>query len=140
MVFMYYNNPTLFFTKVSPDKKAMWASILEKAWAKVKGNYINSEFGFFENGIYALTGVPVVRYQTNDITSTSDAEKAWEKIRAADAADYLMGAATAGAGNDQVFNDCGIAMSHAYSLLSAFSMKDSSGRIHKVVMFRNPWG
>jgi len=45
----------------------MWAAVLEKAWAKVKGNYVISEFGFFENGINALTGTPVIRYATNDI-------------------------------------------------------------------------
>ena len=96
---MHYNNPKLLYTKISLDKKAMWASLLEKAWAKVKGNYMISENGFFENGIYALTGTPVIRYQTADITNYADAEKAWEKIRAADAADYLMGAAT-GPGSD----------------------------------------
>ena len=138
MIWMYYNNPTLFYTKVSADKKAMWAAILQKAWAKVKGNYMTSEYGFFENGIYALTGTPVIRYQTADITSYGDAEKAWAKIRAADAADWLMGAAT-GAGSDQNFNDYGIALGHAYSLLTAFELVEGS-TVHKVVMFRNPWG
>lgn len=43
----------------------MWAAILEKAWAKVKGNYLIADGGLVENGLHALTGVPVFRYSTS---------------------------------------------------------------------------
>lgn len=59
---------------------------------------------------------------------------------AADAANYLMGAGTAGNGNDQENNGCGIAMSHAYSILAPFSMTDASGTVYKMYLIRNPWG
>jgi len=74
--------------------------LLEKAWAKVKGNYINSEGGLVENGLHSLVGVPVFRYETTFITSQDDAEIAFEILRSADAAGYLMGAGTAGSGNN----------------------------------------
>ena len=64
----------------------------------------------------------------------------WELMLAADTANYLMGAATAGNGNDQENNACGIAMSHAYSILAAFNMTDSSNVVHKMFLMRNPWG
>lgn len=51
-----------------------------------------------------------------------------------------MGTSTAGGGNDQVSNQCGIAQSHAYTILSAFTMTDSAGTAHKMAMIRNPWG
>jgi len=51
-----------------------------------------------------------------------------------------MGGGTAGGGDDQETNACGIAMSHAYSLISAFTMTDADGTAHDVLMFRNPWG
>ena len=50
-----------------------------------------------------------------------------------------MGAAT-GSGADSTYNVCGIANGHAYSILSAFDMKDASNTIHSVYMIRNPWG
>jgi len=37
----------------------MWLPILEKAWAKVKGSYTNSEGGWMTEGMRALTGAPV---------------------------------------------------------------------------------
>jgi len=64
----------------------------------------------------------------------------WDLIMAADAANYLMGAGTAGNGDDSQFNGCGIAMSHAYSILAAFNMTDASGIIYKMLLIRNPWG
>ena len=44
---------------------SMWAAVLEKAWAKVKGNYINAEGGLVENAFSSLVGVPVFRYKTS---------------------------------------------------------------------------
>lgn len=57
----------------------------------------------------------------------------------ADSLNYIMGAATSG-GTDSNYNSCGIAMSHAYSLISAFELKTSSTVDHKMYMIRNPWG
>lgn len=118
----------------------MWAAILEKAWAKVRGNYVNANGGIQMNAIHMLTGVPVFSYSTAAITDTTEAETAYNRILAADAAGYIMTAGTAGSGNDQVTNACGIAMSHAYSILAAFTMTDASGTAHKCYMIRNPWG
>ena len=59
-----YSNPELVFAQSSIDKRAVWAALLEKAWAKVKGNYVNSEGGLIENGLHSLVGVPVFRYET----------------------------------------------------------------------------
>jgi hypothetical protein len=46
-----------------------------------------------------------------------------------------MGAGTSGEGNDQVQNQCGIAKSHAYTIISTFIMDGE-----KMIMMRNPWG
>jgi hypothetical protein len=40
---------------------AMWAPVLEKAWAKIKGSYaIAGSGGFTSNGMRAILGVPVL--------------------------------------------------------------------------------
>ena len=90
------SNPKLVFGKPAADEKALWAAILEKAWAKLKGNYIISGGGLIENGIRHLVGIPVFRYETSEITTNSDAEAAFDILVAADAANYLMGAGTGG--------------------------------------------
>ena len=108
----------------------MWAAILEKTWAKIKGNYINADGGLIENGLHSLTGVPVFRYDAADISDANVAANFFRLLIAADAANYIMGAGTAGNGNNQILNSCGLAESHAYSILSAFTMTDSNGAIH----------
>ena len=51
-----------------------------------------------------------------------------------------MGMGTDGEGDDSMDNVCGIAKSHAYSLIGAFTMTDANGNDHDMVMVRNPWG
>jgi len=43
----------------------MWAPLLEKAWAKITGNYIQSDGGLPTNTIHALAGIPVFKYIFN---------------------------------------------------------------------------
>lgn len=56
------NNSHLLYGQISRDGSNIWGAILEKAWAKVKGNYLNAEGGFIANGLRALTGAPVFTY------------------------------------------------------------------------------
>lgn len=124
----------------------MWAPILEKAWAKVKGNYEMAEGGFSVSGLRAITGAPVFTYQTSDICTADcgdDQTVTPESIHAllteANDADFPMSAGTTG-GADTGRNDCGIATGHAYSILEPFTMTDGSGTEHLMLLMRNPWG
>ena len=60
-------------------------------------------------------------------------------MKAAEDAHYVLSATTAGTSDTQT-NECGITMSHAYSVLAAFTMTDSGGTAHKCLLVRNPWG
>lgn len=71
------DNAQAVFAKAAGDEKAMWAAIVEKAWAKVKGNYLIADGGLSENGLTALTGCPVFRYQTSDITDSTKVEETY---------------------------------------------------------------
>ena len=64
----------------------------------------------------------------------------WALLVEAEENNYIMGAGTDGDGDDSASNQCGIAKSHAYSLISAFTMTDSSNVDHKMLLIRNPWG
>lgn len=60
-ILVYTATQEHYFAPPGPSG-SLWAAIIEKGWAKVKGSYDNSEGGFFPNGIRALTGVPVFFY------------------------------------------------------------------------------
>lgn len=117
----------------------MWAPILEKAWAKIKGNYEASEGGFVVSGLRAITGAPVFYFNTADIGTEVSEQSVFDLMVAADAADYPMGAGTTG-GSDTGRNDCGIATGHAYSIIEPFVMTDASNVSHNMLLMRNPWG
>ena len=87
-------------------------------------------------GLRSLVGSPSIRV----VPDAATLDEAWGMIGAANDAGYIMGAGTAGSGNDQETNSCGIAMSHAYSLIAPFEMTDANGTVHQMLMFRNPWG
>lgn len=93
-----------------------------------------SEGGFAEEGIFALTGIPVFRYSTvvGDTTFI-------QTLLAADLNNNIMGANT-GSGGDTSKNICNISNSHAYSLLAVFNITATNGTKIPVLMIRNPWG
>lgn len=84
---------TLVFTQPDPVTGAMWSTILEKAWAKIAGNYELANGGYLENGLRSMTGVPVFTYWGDEILSDSDALTLWATMKAADDINYLLSAA-----------------------------------------------
>jgi hypothetical protein len=40
----------------------MWPPLIEKAWAKTIGNYIQADGGFSTNTLHGLTGIPAFEY------------------------------------------------------------------------------
>jgi|TARA_B110000285_G_scaffold65148_1_gene74862 hypothetical protein len=116
----------------------MWAPMMEKAWGKIKGAYYQTAGGFVSNGLRSITGAPTIRYNYGTSYTTSAADT-HALLKAADTAGYPMGAGT-GAGGDTTTNDCGIANSHAYSIITAFDMTAADNTVYNMVMLRNPWG
>ena len=115
------------------DDNSLWVPILEKAWAKIKGNFANSDGGWTQNGIRALTGAPVFEYYTYDIYADyglpglfedfSD-DEAFTLLKAANDLDYILGAGTDGTDSDT--GNCGIVSGHAFTMIAAFELKDSN--------------
>ena len=100
-----------------------------------------SEGGHVANGIRALTGVPVFVYETKSLKSSDGTLDAmWTNVLEGETNNWIMGAGTNGSGDDSATNQCGIAKSHAYSIISAFTMTDASSVEHKMLLMRNPWG
>ena len=58
------NNYPLF-AQLDSSKTVLWGPVFEKAWAKVKGNYLNAASGYNVEGIRSLVGVPVFGYYSS---------------------------------------------------------------------------
>jgi hypothetical protein len=134
LMFSTSGNPV--YAKLSDDGTSTWGAIIEKAWAKVLGNYLKTNAGYIHNGLRFLTGNPIFFYGLSNTTVLSTT---FTLINAADQANYILAAGT-GAGTDTTYNVCGIPNGHAYSILAAFNMTDAAGKVHSVYLFRNPWG
>ena len=119
------DDPALVFTQPDPVTGALWSVILEKAWAKIGGNYELSNGGYLESGLRSVTGVPVFTYWGEEFTTDEEALLLWDTMKAADDIDYLMSAAVY-ATEDGLTNSCGIVQGHAYTVLAAFEMTDSA--------------
>ena len=50
------------FAYLSDDGTSAWGTIIEKAWAKVLGNYLKTDSGYIDNGLRVLTGAPIFMY------------------------------------------------------------------------------
>lgn len=132
MLFEKGNNPqNLRFAKFDPKSNSLWAPLLEKAFAKVKGNYYNTIAGIPENSLRILTGAPLFHYQVEKLHNDS----IWDYIKSGFDSEYLM---TAGTNGFQ--NPCGISSVHAYSILAAFFLRDGDEVKYKMLMVRDPKG
>jgi hypothetical protein len=126
------------FTQPDPESGAMWAALIEKAWAKVAGNYELANGGFLENGFRSLAGVPVFTYWGEEIINDKEALNLWQLMHAADKLNFIIAASVyktvAG-----LTNTCGMVQGHAYSMIAAFEMTEANGTKHKMYLMRNPW-
>jgi len=119
----------------------MWISVIEKAWAKVKGSYFAAQGGRIENALRTLAGIPVENFRMSKIRSQSQAHQFWKKLKDADDRGYYMGAGTSGGQNDN--NVCGIINMHAYTVIAIFKLdytNSTSTTPQKMIVARNPWG
>jgi len=45
----------------------IWPALIEKAWAKIMGNYSQSDMGYPNSSLRALTGVPVFSHNLHEM-------------------------------------------------------------------------
>ena len=117
------------------DNNVLWPSILQKAFAKLKGSYSDANGGFVTTGITSLTGAPVFDYLSYE---ERDPQDVFDRMKAANDLHYILGAGTFG--DDDFTNDCGVVAGHAYSVIAAFELKTGDNVDAQVYMVRNPYG
>ncbi|KAF8521601.1 cysteine proteinase [Hysterangium stoloniferum] len=126
---------TLYFAK-SAQENETWVPLLEKAFAKLHGDYAALIGGFAFQALEDLTGGVSQVIFTNDIY---DIEEFWHNDLMRATKDRLFGCyldslAGKGAATDNTTTE-GLVSSHAYSILAAL---EYNGK--RFLKIRNPWG
>jgi len=115
-----------------PNVNEIWVIILEKAWAKVNGGYLNTIGGYSSEPLSALTGFAKRRIDTDYF----DLDALWKIIAEADENDHIMCCATR---NDAACAQKNLVALHAYTLIKAKSTNFNGKKI-RLCQIRNPHG
>jgi hypothetical protein len=116
-------------TFAQTNRNVIWPLLIEKAWAKINDGYSNTVSGKASWPLHVLTGFPCSLQDFLHI----DKEQLWENIKFHDLRNDIMVCGSSNEGK-------GIIRSHAYTLISALEVLDSSGNKIRLICLRNPWG
>lgn len=112
----------------------LWASLVEKAFAKVCGSYDRIEAGHSDDALTILTGWPCER--TSFERKHFDRDIFWATLSTSSDAHFLM---TCSTGEDRTAcESVGLVPNHAYSLLDVFEVADKTGTLIRLLKVRNP--
>jgi hypothetical protein len=145
------NHYTPAFNRSKKDN--LWVMLLEKAWAKVHGGYLNINSGLTREALHDLTGAPSMTFFNDEGTD----DERWDMIWNGDRNDFIMAAGTkdlSGQGRDFYEETTGIVGSHAYSMIGCVEIiqegseyrvlknheKSQGKKVTRLVNLRNPWG
>ena len=127
--FPVLRNGSLAFAR--PSKSEIWPMLLEKAWAKVSGGYYNTNGGISAQIFHVLTGQYAV------IEKLDTPSGIFKSIESRMKEGGLVVGLTK---NDDQMQEIGLIKTHFYSIVGAFSIKNSSGQLKQIIQLRNPWG
>lgn len=108
-----YNSYPLFARRSGDGD--FWMAFLEKAFAKVNGNYDSISSGWQSESFRILNGAPTKFYMMNTVT----ADSAWSIITTALNKGYLVGVDTGSTDTGY-----GLATGHAHTIVGAYQLKD----------------
>ena len=121
----------LYFAK--PNSFELWVILLEKAWAKVNGGYLNIISGWPCDVFRAFTSFPCEMI----IHKEEKPERVWGIIRAVDLNNGIICASTK---NDDSVENKGLIKNHTYTLIDTEEVVDEKGKKIRLCKLRNPWG
>ncbi|KAF7542310.1 hypothetical protein G7Z17_g11688 [Cylindrodendrum hubeiense] len=126
----------LFFAKCD-DANETWLPLLEKAFAKVHGDYKALDGGWAGTAVEDLTGGVTTVVAGNRVLRK---ERLWREMVGSGGEDgeFVFGLSAAGPGIDSRRN--GLVLRHAYSIHKATEVENEEGIKFRLVKIRNPWG
>ena len=117
------------FAMSKSEENEIWVALIEKAWAKVNGNYIRIGCGGSPNEVF---DVLTEAYSEEVAVKPSTKDALWIKLMEGEKKGFVMTAGTSA--NDDV-EDVGLSQGHAFTVLGIHEIKGE-----KVIRLRNPWG
>ncbi|KXH31552.1 calpain family cysteine protease [Colletotrichum simmondsii] len=123
----------LYFARCD-DQNETWLPLLEKAYAKVHGDYEAISGGWPGEGVEDMTGGVTSTIATNRVLRK---DKLWKELVNSDG-EFVFALAAMGTGWD--WQKSGLALGHAYSILQSREEVDEDGKKVRLVQIRNPWG
>ena len=117
------------FAMSKSEENEIWVALMEKAWAKVNGNYIRIGCGGTPNEVF---DVLTEAYSEEITIKPNIKDTLWNKLVDGAKKGFVMTAGTSG--NDDV-EDVGLSPGHAFTVLGIHEIKGE-----KVIRLRNPWG
>lgn len=114
------------------DKNETWLPLLEKAYAKVHGDYAAIAGGFAGEGVEDMTGGVTTSLDTNKVLSK---EALWKELLRTNK-DFLFATGTPSSAGGDTDTRSGLAYQHAYSIHKAVEEEDESGNKIRLVKIR----
>ncbi|KAF1949734.1 cysteine proteinase [Byssothecium circinans] len=122
----------LYFAS-STNPNETWLPLMEKAYAKVHGDFEAIDGGQSGEGVEDLTGGVNTVIKLNRVMSK---EKLWQELLQVNK-QFLFSAISLDKSEDPRF---GLPTNHTYSILRAVEEEDEQGQKKRLVQIRNPWG
>lgn len=118
-------------------KSILWPTIIEKAYAKLYGDYLTLKRGKAENALTDLTGMPTKRIELKSIWKKVKTGEFYYQIQKYTEKKYPMSTST----NPNINKDkIGLGKGHAYSLLGVRTYTNSELGLLLLVKLRDPRG
>lgn len=129
-----YNNRLVFVSNKN-EPNEFWAPLVEKAYAKINGNYHNLSGGYTIDALVDLSGGIDEIYEI-DTKDRNSINYGWELLQKAKTMGSMCGTSfSTGVSEEKIAN--GLVGGHAYTILDSFIVAKNKIRL---VCLRNPWG
>ncbi len=119
-------------------EQQLWASLVEKAYAKCHGSYQSISGGWVAEALLDLTGAPTEMIYLGD--DHFDSELFWARLRACRALGLPMGCGTNNAEGSANLKEVGLVGGHAYSILDVREAITKTAETVRLLRVRNPHG
>ena len=115
----------------------IWVMLLEKAWAKINGNFARIGCGGQPHEVFEVT-TEAFSERISVPKKSDEIEELWQKLIRAQESRFIM---TAGTGVSDETDEMGLATGHAYTLTHVYDIFPNNKKKRvRLLNLRNPWG
>ncbi|MCQ2821359.1 MAG: calpain family cysteine protease, partial [archaeon] len=127
----------------SANGNEFWVCLLEKAWAKINGNYINIGMGGVCSEVFDFLteawSEAITIKEKKESDKEDPNEELWEKLKKAQEKGFILTSSTrVDAKYERILDRVGLVHGHAYSILGLHEFGEGEDQV-KLLALRNPW-